>query len=129
MSTPVRLPLPLRERVGRGVAPGEIFAMSVGLTVSAAAFCKWRERVVWYPSPQPSPARGEGALPPVRPLRERETAHALHARAAAHTLAAAWAKVTSISVPVRPPVLIWNLARLASTSALVSDRLTPPEPA
>src|SRR4029079_15361095 len=30
----------------------------------------------------------------------------------------------SISVPERPPVLIWNLARLASTSALVSDRLT-----
>ncbi len=46
-----------------------------------------------------------------------------------HALAVAWENTISISVPVRPPVLIWNLARLASTSALVSDRLTPPEPA
>jgi hypothetical protein len=28
-------------------------------------------------------------------------------------------------VPECPPVLIWNWARLASTSALVSDRPTP----
>jgi hypothetical protein len=33
--------------------------------------------------------------------------------------------VTSISVPECGPVLIWNWARLASTSALVSARLTP----
>ena len=32
---------------------------------------------------------------------------------------------TSISVPECVPVLIWNWARLASTSALVSERLTP----
>jgi hypothetical protein len=32
---------------------------------------------------------------------------------------------TSIRVPERGPVLIWNWARLASTSALVSERLTP----
>jgi len=31
----------------------------------------------------------------------------------------------SISVPECVPVLMWNCARLASTSALVSDRLTP----
>ena len=41
-----------------------------------------------------------------------------------YAFAVAREKTTSISVPVRPPVLIWNLARLASTSALVSDRLT-----
>ena len=38
--------------------------------------------------------------------------------------ATACGNTISISVPERPPVLIWNLARLASTSALVSDRLT-----
>jgi hypothetical protein len=32
---------------------------------------------------------------------------------------------TSISVPECAPVLMWNWARLASTSALVSERLTP----
>src|SRR6478735_2128005 len=41
------------------------------------------------------------------------------------TRATACGNTTSISVPERPPVLIWNLARLASTRALVSDRLTP----
>ena len=39
--------------------------------------------------------------------------------------AIACANTTSISVPECGPVLIWNWARLASTSALVSDRLTP----
>ena len=35
------------------------------------------------------------------------------------------ANTTSISVPECVPVLIWKWARLASTSALVSERLTP----
>ena len=39
--------------------------------------------------------------------------------------ATACENTTSISVPERAPVLIWKRARLASTSALVSDRLTP----
>ena len=43
----------------------------------------------------------------------------------AQARATACGNTTSISVPERPPVLIWNLARLASTRALVSDRLTP----
>jgi hypothetical protein len=41
------------------------------------------------------------------------------------TRATACENTTSISVPECVPVLIWNFARLASTSALVSDRLTP----
>jgi hypothetical protein len=40
------------------------------------------------------------------------------------TRATACGNTTSISVPEWPPVLILNLARLASTRALVSDRLT-----
>src|SRR4051794_7335524 len=46
-------------------------------------------------------------------------------RARAQAFAVACENTTSISVPERAPVLIWNRARLASTSALVSDRLTP----
>src|SRR6202044_111840 len=42
-----------------------------------------------------------------------------------YALTSAWANTTSIRVPECGPVLIWNRARLASTSALVSDRLTP----
>src|SRR2546430_1559481 len=42
----------------------------------------------------------------------------------AQALTVACENTTSISVPERAPVLIWNLARLASTSAFVSDRLT-----
>ena len=45
--------------------------------------------------------------------------------ALSQTFAVACENTTSISVPERAPVLIWNRARLASTSALVSDRLTP----
>jgi hypothetical protein len=41
-----------------------------------------------------------------------------------YTLATACENRISIRVPERGPVLIWNWARLASTSALVSDRLT-----
>ena len=41
-----------------------------------------------------------------------------------YALAIACENTTSISVPECAPVLIWNLARLASTSALVSERLT-----
>src|SRR6266481_4450631 len=36
----------------------------------------------------------------------------------------AFENTTSISVPERAPVLMWNCARLASTRALVSERLT-----
>ena len=43
----------------------------------------------------------------------------------AYARAIASGNTTSISVPECVPVLIWNWARLASTSALVSDRLTP----
>jgi hypothetical protein len=44
-----------------------------------------------------------------------------------HAFAIACGNTTSISVPEWPPVLIWKWARLASTSALVSERLTPDE--
>ncbi len=81
-------------------------------------------------TPLPNPPPQGGREPCRRCVPDAEARKPLNrARPADHALAAAWAKVTSISVPVRPPVLIWNLARLASTSALVSDRLTPPEPA
>src|SRR3981081_2200334 len=51
--------------------------------------------------------------------------HSSRQDGAPHALAAARAKTTSIRVPECGAVLIWNWARLASTSALVRDRLIP----
>src|SRR5882757_6690187 len=52
------------------------------------------------------------------------------AKPVAYARADARENTTSISVPECGPGLMWNCARLASTSALVSDRLTPaPSPA
>ena len=42
-----------------------------------------------------------------------------------YAFTAAFENATSISVPELGAALIWKRARLASTSALVSDRLTP----
>jgi hypothetical protein len=49
----------------------------------------------------------------------------LRVRVCVYAFAIARENTTSISLPEFAPVLMWNCARLASTSAFVSDRLTP----
>jgi hypothetical protein len=49
---------------------------------------------------------------------------AMQARPAGYHSTMLCENTTSISVPEPAAVLMWNLARLASTSALVSERLT-----
>src|ERR1700676_4888554 len=62
---------------------------------------------------------------PFRVVRARQIPAGTVRLRRTQALTVACENTTSISVPERPPVLIWNLARLASTRALVSDRLTP----
>src|SRR6266568_4372319 len=70
------------------------------------------------PSDATHPRSGNEQRPPWHRIRRFD-------HSGAHAGAVAWENTTSIRVPERPPVLMWNLARLASTKALVSDRLTP----
>src|ERR1700738_2661735 len=56
---------------------------------------------------------------PKQPALDARVAKRIQARAIACE------NTTSINVPKCGPVLMWNWARLASTRALVSDRLTP----
>jgi len=69
VSALVGLPLPLRERVGERVAPGE----TIDEFIALAIFDRLRRNIFGEsapcgtPLPNPPPARGEGTLPPVCP--------------------------------------------------------------
>jgi hypothetical protein len=78
------------------------------------------------------PTRRESPSPEIRsaifdlsPQAGRGEGGPAFAGTTVYALAIACENTTSISVPECGPVLMWNCARLASTRALVKERLTP----